>query len=207
MKKAKIIIIGIIFLIPILLYFYIFACNGVSYETIDWANLGSYIGGIYAPVTTIVTAYIAFKIAEHERQTNERISNLSNSIAIQISDKDYNRHRLDDCIKNIIKSVTEIRRMHQMRDDTSYNDELNLSNKRVKIKVISSNMKVECTTLLFYTKTIPLEKKKSKKDFTDAIQVFIEQPNGVNYDRLIETYQLFMQHLMDGVLPSRSNGA
>ena len=86
------------FLIPIIAYICKFYDNPISDNPSDWADFGSYIGGIYTVLVTIYAIYLTRYLEKKDVAWN-KTKNAVEEIYIQISKIDYHKISLKSVSK------------------------------------------------------------------------------------------------------------
>lgn len=71
-KIVKFIFVGILVLAPLGFYVWWFRGSSISNDPNDWASFGSYIGGLYSVLVTILVVYLARELSKKDQQASKK---------------------------------------------------------------------------------------------------------------------------------------
>ena len=120
-NKKKLIIIALISLVILIIIFYVyryFIGSYISNKSSEWANFGSFIGGILGPILTIITLWLIYyfnvqniELLEKQITDNNIVKLLTNLEEIEIFYFNY-----VDSAKKHINLENELRQIYQSKE-------------------------------------------------------------------------------------------
>lgn len=161
------------------MYFYIFH-EGLSHDSNDWGNFGSYIGGVGSVIISAVAVIAANKA-----------NDLCNAVNKAISKEEQDIHKREKCIDQITDSYENITSLFSQYSNQSQEHRISL--------LIQSR----CRIIEYYSNILPkgtVKDELSKNLKNASIELHKKPKEGVRLESLTEAYSQFMKGLVDNDL-------
>ncbi len=164
--NGLVILVFLILITPVVVYTFHFWDYEISNNPADWANFGSYIGGVYSVITAIAAIFITYKI-----------NNVNNA-----------KYRLEKCVDSIIITIADI------EQDVKETQEKYIALRIPWEKDDISRITRKCIIAKYYLKTFPI--KYDQIDvLRESLTTLSEHATTENLKKLLEKYSIFIANL------------
>ena len=103
------VVLFVVFVLPLFIYCIHFKAYPISSNPSDWADFGSYIGGVYTVVVTILAVYLTSHLGKKDAAW-KKLQEAVGAIFVQVKKIDYNK-----------VNVKEVSKLLQLVNDNELN--------------------------------------------------------------------------------------
>lgn len=98
-------IIFLISVLPLAIYFYHFKSYPISLDPSDWADFGSYVGGVYTIVVSILVVYLTNHLSKKDAAW-KKLQEAVGAIFVQVKRINYNKVNIKE-VSKLLQLVNE----------------------------------------------------------------------------------------------------